>query len=99
MIEERIISESKPKARKVESDKEDSDFDCYDKCEGEPVHVDIDKETTEGNKSTLALLPNRSEENEINNNGETRHGDGNISLRRSNRIYKPLKWLGSVPYF
>ena len=98
-MEEGIISESKPKVRKVESDEEDSHFECFDKCEGEPVHVDIDKETTEGNKSTLALLPNRSEENQINNNGETRDGDGNISSRRSNRIHKPLEWLGSVPYF
>ena len=45
--------------------------------------VDIDQETTKGNKSTLALLPNRLEQDESNNNGETRDGDGYISLRNS----------------
>ena len=84
---------------KVELDNEDNDFDCYDKSEGKSVHVDIGKETIEGNKSTLALQLNRSEENRIYNNVETRDGDGNISLRRWNRIFKPLERLGSVPYF
>ena len=50
MVEEGIISESKPKVRNLESDEEDSDFDCYDKFEGNPVHVDIDKEATKGNQ-------------------------------------------------
>ena len=63
MTEEGIFSESKPRIREVEWDGEDSDFDFYDKSEGKPLHVDIDKETTEGNKSTLTVLPNRSEEN------------------------------------
>ena len=83
----------------MESDEEDSGFKCYDMSEGKPVHLDFDKETTEGNKSTLALLPNRSEEDEINKNGETRDRDGNINLRRSNRIFKPPERLGCVPYF
>ena len=87
-MEEGIISEPKPRFRKVESDEEDSDFECNDKSEGKPVHVDIDKETTEGNKSTTALLLNRSEEDKNNINDETRDGDGNISLRRSNRRFK-----------
>ena len=34
MMEEGIISESKPKVGKVESEEEDSDFECYDKSEG-----------------------------------------------------------------
>ena len=42
--EERTIS--KPKIRKVESDDDDSDFECYNKSDGKPVHVDIDKEVT-----------------------------------------------------
>ena len=33
--------------------------------EGKPVHGDNDNETIEGNNSTLALLPNGSEEDEI----------------------------------
>ena len=53
-------------------------------------------EMAESNKPTLALLPNRSEEDEINNNGETLD---NFNLRRSNRIFKPPEQLGSVPYF
>ena len=96
-VEEGNISESKAKVQK-ESDERDNDFECYDKSDGKPVHVDVNKEVTEGNP-THALLPNRSEEDKINNNGETRGGNGNISVRRSNRIYKLPERLGSVPYF
>ena len=99
IVEEGIISKSKPKVRKVESDKEDRDLECYDGSDGKPVHVDIEKEVTEGNNATLALLPNKSEENEIHINGETRGEDGNISVRRSNRISNSPEQLGSVPYF
>ena len=59
------------------------------------MHVDIVKEIAEGNKTTLALLPNRSEEDEINNKGKTR----NINFRKSNPIFKPPERLGSVPCF
>ena len=99
MMEEGIISESKLKVRRVESDEEHSDSECYDKSEGKPVHVDIDKETTQGNKSTLSLLPNRSEEDEINKTDEIKDEDGNIGLCRSNRLIKPPEKLGSMPYF
>ena len=80
MMEEGVISESKLRVRKVESDEEGSDFECYDKSDGKPVHVNIDKDLAVDN-STLSLLPNRSEEDEINYKGETGDGDGNISLR------------------
>ena len=90
LMEEGIIHESRPKVRKVDSDGEDSDFECYDQSGGKPVHVDIDKEIAEGNKPTLAKLPNRSEEDENNNNAEIRDRDGNINLPRSNRIFEPL---------
>ena len=83
-MEEVFICEYKPKVRKVELDEEDSDFECYDRSEGKPVGVDIDNKITERNKATLAPLPNRPEEDENNNNGETRDRDGNITLRRSN---------------
>ena len=63
------------------------------------MHVDVDKEMSESNKTTLPLLLNRSEEEEINNNGETLDEDGNAGLRRSNRIFKPPERLGSVAYF
>ena len=99
MMEEGKTSESKLKVRKTESDEEGSDFDCYDNYEGKPVHVDIDNETTEENKSTLALLPNRSEKDEINKNGETRDGDSKISLRRSNGMFEPPEQFGSVLCF
>ena len=98
-MEEGIISETRPKVWKVASDDDDCDFECYDRSESTPVRVDVDKELTDINKPTLALLPNRSEEDEINNNGETQDRDGNTSLRRSNRIFKPPERLGSVPYF
>ena len=80
------ISASEPKARNVESDKDDSE--CCNKSDGKLVHVDIDKEVTEG-RPALALLQNKSEEEAINNNGETMDGDGNISVRRSNQVFKP----------
>ena len=58
----------------------------------------VDKEIAESNKPTLALLPKRSEEEEINNNGETQDRDGKTNLRRSNRVLKPPERLGNVPY-
>ena len=99
LVEERINSKSFPIVWKVESDNEDNIFENFDMSEGKPVHIDIDKEATDGKKPTLALLPNRWEEDEFNNSGETRDGDGNISLSNSNRIFKPPEQLGSVPYF
>ena len=76
-----------------------SDFECNEKSDGEPVHVDIDKIVTEGNFRTLALLPNKSEKGKVNNKGASRGGDCNISVHRSNWIFKPPEWLGSVPCF
>ena len=98
-MEEGIISEFKPKVRKVDSAEEDGDFESYDRSERKPVHFDIDKEITKGNKPTVALLPNRPEEAENNNNSETRHRDGDINLRKSNRIFKLPERLRSVPNF
>ena len=95
-----IIAESKPINRKVESDDEDSDFECYDKS----VNVNVDKEVTgsSGKEPTLVLLPNKSEE-KVNKNVETRVGndsrDGNTSLQRFYRSFKPPERLGSIPYF
>ena len=96
---ERIVFESRPKVRKVDSDEGEGDSESYNRSDGKPVHVDIDKVITKGHKPTLALLRNRSEKNEINNNGETRYRDGKINLHRSSRIFKPPERLGSVPYF
>ena len=90
-MEDGIISESKPKVRKLESDEEDSYFKCYDKSEGKPVHVDIDKVTNQENKTTLPLLPNKSEGDEIYNDDETRDGDGDFNLRKSSQTFKPLE--------
>ena len=99
LMEEGIISESRPKVRKVASHDDGSDFECYDRSEGKPVHVDVDKDMNESNKPTLALSPTRSEKDEINNNDEEQDRDGNTNLRRLNRIFKPPERLGSVPYF
>ena len=98
-MEEGIISESRPKVRKVASDDNGIDFECYDRSEGKTVHVDVDKEIDESNNPTLALLPNTSEEDKINNNGEEQDRDGNTNLRRPNRLFKPLERLGSVAHF
>ena len=46
LVGERFISESKPNVQKMDSDEEDSDFECYDRSEGKAVLVDIDKELT-----------------------------------------------------
>ena len=97
LMEKGIISESISKVWKVDSDNEGSDFESHVRSEAKPVHIHIPM--AEVNKPTLALLPNRSEEDEINNNSETRDRDGNSNLRRSNRIFKPPERLGSVPYF
>ena len=85
-MEERVISESKSKVQKVKSAEEHSDFECCDKSNGKPVHVNVDREITERDP-THALLPNRSEKEELNNNGKTSGGNGNISVRKSNRIF------------
>ena len=42
------ISASKLKSWKLESDEDDSDFECYNKSDVKPVHVEIDKEVTKG---------------------------------------------------
>ena len=97
-MEEGTLLASKSKVPKVDSDEKDSEFDCYNKSDRKPVQVDIDEEVTEGGPA-LALQPNKSGEEEINNNGETMGGNGNISVRRSNRTFKPTDRLGSVPYF
>ena len=85
--------------RKVASDDKDIDFECYDRFEGKPVPFNVDKEMTESNKPTLALLPNRLEKDGIKNNVETRDRDDNNILHRSNRILTPPEWLVSVPKF
>ena len=63
------IPESKLKVWKVESEDEDNDFDCYNKNDGKPVHVDVDKEITKTDKKTWALasLPNKSDQDGIIN--------------------------------
>ena len=98
-MEEGIICESKSKVRKVDSDEEDSDFECYDRSEEKPVHVDIDKQLTEANRLTVALLANRSDGDKIHIIGETRDRDGNKNLRITNRIFEPVERLGCVPWF
>ena len=62
-MEEGIISKSEPKVREValdDDDDDDSDFVCYDRSEGQPVYVDVDKEMTESNKPILVLLPKKT---------------------------------------
>ena len=86
-MKERVIWEAYSKVWKVEMDKGYSDFECYDKFDSKPVQIDVDKEITERDP-TLALLPKRSEKDEIDNNGETRVGDGKINIRKSLRTFK-----------
>ena len=97
-VEEGTFFTSTLNVRKVEYDEANSDFECNNKSEGKPVLVDIDKEFIEGGPAP-ALLPSKSEEDEINNSGETMGGNGSFSVRRSNRTFKPPDRLGSVPYF
>ena len=95
-MEKGIISESKWKVGKVEeSDEEEKDFESYDRSDGTPVHVDVEKEQAV-DKPTFALLPNRYQEDDINKKGETGDADGNISLHRLSRRFKPPERLSSV---
>ena len=55
----RTISLFKPKVPNVESDEDDSNFECCNKSDGKLVHVEIYKEVTERGPA-LALLPNKS---------------------------------------
>ena len=52
---EGIIPESQPKVWKVEPDEEDCDFECDDKSDGKPVHVEVDKEITGATKGSRHL--------------------------------------------
>ena len=56
-------------------DDDDSHFECYDRFQGKSVHIDVDK-MAEISKPTIVLLPNRSEEDKINSNGETQDREG-----------------------
>ena len=96
-MEEGLISKSKPKVLEVESNEQNSDFEWDDKSDGKPVHVDTDEKVTKGHQPKLALLPNRSEKDEMTNNSETGYGDGKFSLGRSNGIILPPVRLASVP--
>ena len=62
-----------------------SDFQCYNESAGKPVHVHIDNAIAQGDP-TLALLANRSEEDETDNKDETTGRNCNISVRRSKQI-------------
>ena len=59
---------------------EDSDFVCYYRSDGKPVHVDGDKENAGSDEKnpTFASLPIKSEEDEIDNDDEI--GVSSISL-------------------
>ena len=46
--------------------------------DGKPVHVNFDRQPPEGNKPTLALLPNRSKADQNNKKSETGDGDGKL---------------------
>ena len=76
----------------------DSHLECCTKSDGKLLHVDINREVTEG-EPTLSLLPQRSEEDEVNDNGETRGGNVNVGVRSSNRTFKPPERRGIVPHF
>ena len=63
------------------------------------MHVDVVKEITEGQRDlVLALSPNRSQEEEININGETGGGNVNISVRSSNRTFELPERLSRAPF-
>ena len=54
----------KPTVQKVESNEEDSEIERHNKSAGKAIEA----------RPALALLANRSEEDEINNNGKTMGG-------------------------
>ena len=83
--EEGTMSASKPKVRRVESDEDDSHFECYNKSDTKPVQVENDKEFTEESPA-LALAPNKCEERylHIHNNVETIGGNSSFIVRKPN---------------
>ena len=97
-----IISESKGRVRKNESEEEHSGVQCYDKSDEKPVHVDVDKEMTgsSGKGPTLALILSKSEEDEINHISELELG---MIVRIVISVFGDLKenldrWIGWVVY-
>ena len=101
--DEGIISESKPKVQKVESDDEYSDFDCCDKSDGKPVHAYVIKEVTGSSGKEPTVAPSSKISEEVNNNSETGVGidnwDGNTRVRRSGGKLKLPERLVSIPCF
>ena len=77
-LEESINFESESKVWKAESEEKDSDFECLIRPTVSRCRQTFTEKLLEVAKKepTLELLPNRSEEEEINNNGETVVGNG-----------------------
>ena len=88
-VEERRFSESKPEVRKLESDEEGSDFECFDKSDGNLLNVDIDNEVAERYKPLPALLPSRSEEDENNNKNRSRTATLSVNMADKNLVEQP----------
>ena len=55
-VEEGTVSASKPEVRNLESDENDNHFEGYNKCDGKPVHVNIDIEITHAGPALAFLL-------------------------------------------
>ena len=70
--DEKTISKFKLKVWKVELEEEKSNFECYNKWDGKPVHVDVDRNFTgsSGKDPALALLSNKLKEDETNKEGQ-----------------------------
>ena len=66
-VEESIIWLSETKVWKVKLEDEDSDFDCQNKSDGKPLHVDVDKGIIVGAQKNPTLPLNKLEEDENSN--------------------------------
>ena len=100
-----MILESKSKVWKVALDDEDGSFKCYSIFDWKLVHVDVDKEITQGDGKSpnLGLPRGKTEEEKIHNDGKIGVGSNNVngivSVRRLSRKFRPPDCFGSIPYF
>ena len=99
-----IIEDFPPRMRKGDSDALVTQFDCYKKSHDKLILVDVGKELkVDGKTPALALLLNKSDDQEINSNGEFVERSSKLNeshkVRRSNRNFGSPEHLISVPYF
>ena len=98
--EDGLLANSRPKVGKIESKDEDSDFDCNIESDGKPAYADVDKEfrRTDEKLSCSWFSPNKSNADDLYNNGEIGVGNyiinGNSGEQIINWTFRPVNvWV------